>query len=912
MTERLPELVVLAPPTTGGEVVDLGGKAANLARATALGLPVPRWFVIPTTVFEWCSSASGMLAEIRDLLAPLVHADVSQLPATSQAIAAKVLALPLPTAITEAISTAYHQHFGESGMVAVRSSAVGEDSAAQSYAGQLDTFLFVKGEAELLSAIRRCWASAFSSRALFYRGQNGLPLCNFRVAVIVQEMVHGEVSGVLFTANPLTGNRDEALVSATFGLGEGLVSGALDADHWVVNKHTGKSQVEIATKCERIVLDTARGWGTCKVAVPELDQDKVTLTDSQLRSLLQLGERIAEQFGTPQDIEWTISAGQIYLLQTRPITVLPPMKPAGKLNLFDNSNIIESYSGVTTPLTFTFASRGYEIFYQQLGEALGFPPRLIKRCNPLLRNMIALVEGRVYYNLGNWYALLANFPAYRYLKRFFAQSIGARSTEGGPAEGPARQLGQLAYFVYRLLLNYARWDSSVEKFDRHFDAVYERVHGHDLLPLGIAELVELYLELEGELIWEWSAPIVNDFFAMLFYGLLKQLLTSWQLDESASLQNDLLCGEGGIVSTEPTRYILAMAKAVRADSSLRELFAHTDPAAIWDIINADPAHAEFLAKVKDYLQRFGYRCMGELRLEAIPLTVDPTFLFVNIANYCQIAERGGEAALDFGAIEARERAIRTQAESLLRQKLRGQPFKWLLLNRVLQDARKAVKNRENMRFARTKAFGLVREIFSEIGCKMHQHNLLDQPRDIFYLNLDEIIGWCQGRATCTNLRQLANLRKAEFDGHVTATPADRFETAGPVYLDNYFGEPDQPAVADETAQAILRGTSCCPGHVRNSVRLILPGSSDMRLSGEILVAERTDPGWIPLYPSASGLLIERGSILSHSAIVAREMGLPTIVGIKNLTKRISDGQYVEMDAQAGIVYLDRQPTNNAT
>jgi phosphohistidine swiveling domain-containing protein len=292
--------------------------------------------------------------------------------------------------------------------------------------------------------------------------------------------------------------------------------------------------------------------------------------------------------------------------------------------------------------------------------------------------------------------------------------------------------------------------------------------------------------------------------------------------------------------------------------------------------------------------------MNELKLEELSLRDRPDFLYQVLRNYLALGNAG---SLDVAAMEAREQRIRAGAETRAFAHLRAQPLgalKAAVFRRVLNAARSGVKNRENMRFARTRIYGVVRELVRALGRHLAAEKILDSPEDVFYLALDEVWDFVKGTAITTDLRALAALRKAELDAYRSGDePDDRFETYGLVYHRNPFRNrrlPD-PVPAD----GVLRGTGCCPGEVTGPVRVLRTPQDDMRLSGEILVAERTDPGWGPLYPSVSGILIERGSILSHSAIVAREMGIPTIVGIPCLVSTLRDGDTVKMNGSAGTV-----------
>ncbi|MBM3268128.1 MAG: hypothetical protein FJZ01_10820 [Candidatus Sericytochromatia bacterium] len=902
------QYVVPAAEAAARDPATLGGKAANLARLGSLGFPVPAWFAVPTEVYLGTLALGKLDAIIRDTVADIAWDNPAAARRAAEGLADLVRRVRWDAAAAHAIAEAYQQlGKGRDILVAVRSSAVGEDSAAASFAGQHDTFLFVKGADSVVAAISACWASAFSERALTYRRRNGLDLGDIRIAVVVQEMVFGEVSGVLFTANAISNDEDQAVLSATYGLGEGLVSGELDADNWIVDRASRKVvRTEIATKAHCIVFDQERGHGTTRAEVREDARDRPCLEDAQIAHLVDLGEQIAGRLGTPQDIEWTLREGEIYLLQTRPITTLKP-RPRGAKRLWDNSNIAESYYGVTTPLTFSFVNRMYEVAYQVLFDAFGIPQRVLRDHNEVFANLLGLLNGRIFYNLGNYYKIITFLPAYEYMKDFFDTMIGVQ--ERKDYEKRRRNwlktlfvgIPKICYLVGRIYGNFLLWDREVATFTARFNRTFEHYRNLDYASMSPDEILATYRTLEKALLWEWRAPMTNDFFAMVFFGLTRKLIAKWGIDTTGSLHNDLLCGEGGLESTEPAKELIRLGQLVRQDPELAALFAQTPEAAL-NARLAEPANearfAAFRERLASYLRRYGFRCMGELKLEVKNLIEDPTFVFAMLKNY-QRAEN-----LDLAEMEKREREIRARAEQEVARALAGRALRKVFFDWILCNARKGVRHRENLRMARTKAFGLVRQLFAGLGEQLARQDVLEHPDDVFFLELADCFAWVEGRSTLTNLKALVALRKAEFATYPDMPINDRLETLGAVYYGDQFYVP--PADADATGP-VLQGTSCCPGRAAAPAKVILTPGDDMRLAGEILVTERTDPGWVPLYPSASGLLIERGSLLSHAAVVARELGLPTIIGIKGLVRRVQDGQWVEMDGRAGTVTLDARP-----
>jgi pyruvate,water dikinase len=894
----------------GGE--GLGGKAANLARLENLGLPVPPWYAITTDSFLLALDAAGLRDRIAERLATVREAEADGEDAWRRAageIRGWILGLPLPRELEAEIARSHAERIPDGALVAVRSSAAGEDAAGESFAGLHDSFLFVRGEEALRDAVRGVWASAWNERALAYRRAKGISVDGIAVAVVVQEMVDARSAGVLFTANPNNGSVYELVASAVWGTGEGLVSAGLDADTWIIDKETLEITPQIAEKSERIVLNRRAGHGVLREELPAELRQRASLTDDEIRDLVRAGLVIEGSFREPQDIEFAFdAAGRLFLLQARPVTTVEETGPAaGNRLLWDNSNIIESYSGVTSPMTFSFIRRAYSIVYHCFAEVMGIAPETVRGHRDVFDNMLGLFRGQVYYNLFNWYRLVRLFPGFNYNKKFMESMMGVREglEEGEQPAAPGGlrrytvELPALLRLLARSARNFLRIRPIVESFQAHFREHYGRWSRLDFRAMAPHELAALYREMEEKLLWEWKAPIINDFFVMVFYGTLKKLCASWCGDEAGTLQNDLIAGEGGIESTEPTRMLLRLAAEARQDPDLRRLLQDHTPDELATLVPTDPRQTRFAAEIARYLDLYGFRCVNELKLEEPSLRDRPAFLYQILRNYLS----GDAASLDVKAMEEREKKVRRDAEQRAFAAIRA-PWKRAIFRRVLGNARLGVKNRENMRFARTRIYGLLRELLRALGETFTAEKILDARDDIFYLTIDEVWDFIRGRAVTTNLRPLAALRRAEFDTWRRETdriPADRFATFGLPYHRNLYQGRPQPAPVD--ADGLLRGTGCCPGIVTGPVKILRTPTEDARLDGEILVAERTDPGWVPLYPSVSGLLIERGSILSHSAIVAREMGIPTIVGIAGLVTTLQTGQVVTMDGAAGTVRI---------
>jgi len=848
-----------------------GGKARALARAQRAGLPVPPWFVLSAAAFGESLTPDQRRALDR-------AADPASLADVLDAVA---LAPEIHSALAEAVRELAPN--GE--LVAVRSSASDEDGTEHSFAGQLESFLNM-APGDVAETVRAVWRSGFSDRILAYRRERGLSPLPHPPAVLIQRMVSPRAAGVAFGADPVSGRRGVAVVSAVAGLGSALVSGEADADTWHVDRHGAIIERRTA--------------------------DRPSLSDAEVIQVATLARAAGRHFGRPQDIEWAL-AHQLVLLQSRPITSLRAMAdPDARLTIWDNSNIVESYSGVTTPLTFSFAQEIYQYVYRQFCRMMGVPQHAIAAHEETFQNMLGLVQGRLYYNLLNWYRVLALLPGYQVNRRFMEQMMGVKeplpdalATEIAHTTRRGRIVDALYLVrtVIGLIVNHLA-------LNRRVDAFYERLDGALAVPAPpledrrIDELVAHYRELRSRLLLSWDAPLVNDFFAMIFYGLLRHLVMRWCGDPDGTLQNDLIGGKGGIVSAEPAVRLQRMARLAAADPALVECLTRGSAE---EIVAASDGHEEFAVEYRAYLAKFGDRTVNELKLESATLHDDPLPLFRAVGALAQQRRAAGATDGPLSTTSAADR-LRIESKRRVNDALAGHPVRRLVFGWVLRHAQRRVRDRENLRLERTRLFGRVRRIFLEIGRRLHVVELLDDARDIFYLEVDEVLAFADGRATTTDLRALSTLRKEQFREYAAGLPPDdRFETRGPVYHGHDFRRTD---VAADSSGEVRKGLGCCPGIVRGPVRLVTDPNAVDLTERMILVAEHTDPGWIMVFPSARAILVERGSLLSHAAIVARELGIPAVVSLPGVMRWLKDGDWVEMDGSTGTVRRVAPPSDH--
>ena len=738
------------------------------------------------------------------------------------------------------------------GPFAVRSSARAEDGAEHSHAGQFDTVLNVAA-ANVWQAAQQVYQSGFGDTVATYRQLKSGGAAE-GPAVIVQRMIDAQSAGVAFSADPVSGQRGVVVISAIAGLGERLVSGEVDGEDW-------------------IVTDTAQG--------PDAPQ---VLTPAQALAVADLARRAEAAFATPQDIEWAIDAAGLHILQSRPITtpLLPAPQVDTALTIFDNSNIVESYPGMVSPLTYSFAVHVYARVYRAFVGLLGVPDATVAAHAGVFGNMLGRVDGRVYYNLVNWYRALALLPGFSLNRAYMETMMGVatpmpdevtQSIGPPPAKGAARMVEylKLVRVAGGLIWQAIRLPRTRARFYDRLNAALDS--GFDPQTAGPTALAAEYRRIESTLLDRWDAPLVNDFLCMIAFGASRNLLEKWLGPQGLILHNDVMIGQGDIVSAEPAQRIAQMGQMVAQAGLAKALAA--------DGLDALAGHPAILQKVHAYLDRFGDRCTEELKLESIPLTDDPSSLLQAIAASAgrgPVADRVGTAP-DWSAL-------------FPKNPIRRHFAKWLI-----NWTKARVRDRENLRFERTRIFGLTRRVFLALGREFAARGLIAAPRDIFYLTKDEALGAVEGYGLSPDLKSLIALRKAEDAASaLRPDPPERITLRGPAIAPVW-----QPESTTKDPATQRSATGCSAGRVTARSRVIRDPRTETLTPGDILIARHTDPGWIAVFSNAAAIVVERGSLLSHSAIVARELGIPCVVGLKGATQWISDGELICVDGATGMV-----------
>ena len=864
-----------------------GGKAATLSRIRALGIAVPDGKVLTTTAFRQWLDRAGLRQAIGALTRELRASDPQALAVVGHEIRSLAMAAPIPSEIEAALDEAYAD-LGGRGPLIVRSSGVGEDGREASFAGQLDSVLHVGGRRDLTRAVRQCWASYWSDRALFYRYARGVSLDG--MAVLIQRQVAPSLAGVLFTEDPH--DASSLVVEYGRGLADGLVSGQVDPERLRVRR------------CDADGTD-----------LPEVPRD---IAGS---GLLSLSLRLEQLLGGPQDIEWAIDESRaLWIVQARPITrAAAPARAPASPTWWSNANVNENFPAPISPLLYSIASTGYYHYFRNLGLAFGVSRRRIQAMDHALRGIIGVHGARMYYNLTNIHAVLRMAPLGEALARSFNQFVGAHCVAPVPAGSATWRIGRISQslevmrIAWSTAWQYLFFRRRLETFERDVDA-FAGDTGRDRLATAtlheLAGALRRFVEIRQH---RWTNASLADAAAMVCYSLLHRATKGVPVDAAdTSLHNRLLRALPGVPSGQPPVRLWALSRLIRQDTSLAALFASDNSAATLRAIRTDGRFAAFRQEFDRYLDDWGFRSSSELMLTVPSLQEDPRPLVELLARLAAEDQESPEVAM------ARQAAARVdETHRVLRRLAARAPHRALVLWVTLAATRRSIAFRERARLKQALLYTRCRTIVLEIGRRLVSDGRLDNRDQIFMLRWEEIDDLLSGRTMFpTGVKALVRLRAREHAHLSPTTPPDTFVLERGDYWQPRVGALDDSAQAPEPVTSddrVLRGTSACGGAVTAPAAVLAGVDEAHRLrSGDILVTRQTDPGWAPVFGLISGLVIERGGMLSHGAVIAREFGLPCVVGVAHATSRIPHGRIVTVDGDAGFCVVGESGTGAAS
>ena len=850
------------------DAAQVGYKFSRLEEMRSAGFPVPRFVCLPVDAFDQA------LESVRPVTQDVVEW------CTRARAALRTAAIPADLAKT--VAAELDAVFGHEAVFAVRACVVpsqdgiSEDGADNPFAGMSDSFLYVP-RPQVLDRVSACWASAFTERAVRYRMRLGRDPRQARVAVGIQEMVPGVRSFVAFTRDPRNGGHD-TVIAAAHGIGTGVVNEEADIDHYFV------SGAEIRTAPVRKRRMVGPDGPT---DVPEDLVDGPVLSVPEIRKIADMGARVESLFGCPQDIEGAITAnGAIFLVQARPIV---QARERAAPVYWTNHNITESFPGVSCALTYSQAQEFYKRSFSDLYPRLGVPKRRYESRKHYLEQMVGFLDGRVYYRVAAWHALHGLLPAFELIRPGWENTMGIAGPARGEPQWTRRQaLGALPGLIARMTRHPAR----VKEFLRWWDEFYDQAG--DLSGRTPEQLIDLYRHMWAQVSVRWGITLVNSIYLRLSADLTNALLRRWT-GEDRSLLVGLLANGRENRTLLAVRAAVGLAEEFGTNAELRGAILHDDSKQVWQDIQVGRYGEREIAAVNDYLWQFGDRSPHDLKLEEATPRQQPWMILDLIRPYLQQA---------LTTADNHERERRAAAEA--RQRLAALcPRRWrrAVLLASAAGLRATIRFREDTRFCRSQLYGLSREVMWRLGAELADVGQLDSPDGIFDLTVHEVIGAFDGTLPGADLRGLSSHRRAERERHMNM-PARHTLLAT---------EPDIPltkalAAASEVrhrpADGALRGLGSSPGVARGRARVVLDLTADAtEYQGTILVARETDPGWLFLMLAARGLVVERGTLLSHTAITGRLLGIPTVVSVTDATSRIPDGALIEIDGDLGTIHI---------
>jgi phosphohistidine swiveling domain-containing protein len=868
-----------------------GGKGASLSTLARAGFPVPGGFIVTTEAYRAYVAAHNLTGFILATVNTVPSGDPSALGVASRAIRSRFTVDLLPPGLAAALCEAY----AELGRppVAVRSSGTAEDLPEASFAGQQDTYLNVVGEKDLLTAVVNCWGSLWTARAIGYRGRNDIPHRDVALAVVVQGMIDSEASGVLFTANPLDGKRTEYVAEATLGLGEGLVSGQVEPDRYVLEAATGRVLSKTLGAKALVVQAKPEGGTTQRVVDAPSRQ---ALPDSAIGELVQLGRRVTELLGCPQDVEWAWADERIHLLQARPITSLFPL-PAGMAP--DPLRVLFSLAtvqGLIDPIT-PLGQDALKAVFAGVAGLFGY--QLTLHTQPTLHT----AAGRLFINLTG----LVRHPRLRHPLRMFLGVVEPGTNQAlerlwdDPRLAPTgrlplgtvvRLLRLVLVVLTRLVRALLRPDREREWLLREMEVRAAIFQGRVAALSSLAERLALIRQvLDGALRFVLPHFVPRFGAGMASMNLIGQVATR-SLDEEWDIWA-LTRGMPHNVTTEMDLALWGTAVAIKDDPPSLARFQGAPPEALAADYLAGRLPEAAQSGLGRFLERYGMRGPGEIDLGRRRWREDPAPVMQVLGSYLRISEpdQMPDAVLSRGAASA-EAALDRLVEGL--RATCGGRLKARLVRWAWGRMRALVGLRELPKFWAIRMMGITRAALLECGAELAAVGL-GRPEDLAFLHLDELeaVAAGEGRdwATLVEERRRAHVREGK-----------RVQIPRLLLSDGQaFYEGVSADVAEE--EGVLVGGPVSPGVVEGTVRVVLDPYDAQLEPGEILVCPGTDPAWTPLFLAAAGLVTEVGGLMTHGSVVAREYGIPAVVGVHQATARLATGQRVQVDGTAGRVIL---------
>lgn len=778
----------------------LGSKIENLALMKVAGLPVP----------DFETFAFNELVESNEKIEKALKEGEDKTVQEKSRL--------LKNAVRESVAVS-REIFLEGEKFSVRSSSCVEDSADNSFAGQFDTFLNVERR-DIPDRIADCVCSLYNENVLTYMEQKGLDISLLKMNVIVQRMVNSDVSGIVFTANP-QGILNETVIVAGKGLGENVVS-------------------------DRI--DTTSYYYSLTDDIYYYDGKENLLSDEKVHELIDTSKIICEHIGKYTDIEFAIENDKLFILQARPITTLSDEKPL----IFDNSNIVESYPGLSLPLTVSFVDMVYAGVFKDTARRLLKNEKELKKHYDILENTVGNSNGRLYYNLNNWYNAIKFLPFSKKIIAVWQELVGVKYKEYDDNKNKINPFVKASVY-FNTVTELVNTPKNMKKLNDDFIDIKNYVYGRFEEEMNAEQIFELFDKIQDRLLSCWGITLLNDTYAFIFTGLLKSRLKK-KYENHEQIANSYISGISNIESMKPVREMIKIAMEKEKMSS-------------W----------EYSRRAKEYIAVYGDRCLEELKLETETFRTNPELFDAKINEFAEDIEK--------------------LLPLLEEQKQEKFEIKDPITKFLSKKCMLGIGNREIQRLNRGRIFGMVREAVLRMGDIYVKENYIDNRRDVFYLTLDELRSLVK---TPCDMRETVAARKNKYEMYALLPAYSRI-----VFSDKAFDKNHRNINMNSVycGKDEMLGIPCSNGVVEGEACVVTDVKNVSSVKDKILITKMTDPGWVFLLAEAKGVVSEKGSLLSHTAIISRELGIPAVVGIDNLMTTVKNGDTVRLDGASGVVKI---------
>ncbi len=847
----------------------VGGKGLNLGELSSVqGIQVPEGFCVTTVGYEKAIEQNEDFRTLLQQLTKLKMEERAQIGQISTKIREVIMAVEIPSDVVEAV-THYLSRFGNEHAYAVRSSATAEDLPYASFAGQQDTYLNIIGEEAILQHIRKCWASLFTERAVTYRMQNGFEHNQVSICVVVQKMVFPEASGILFTADPVTSNRKVLSIDASFGLGEALVSGLVSADNYKVKEGEIVDKM-IATK--KVAMYALKEGGTETKQIDPAQQKIQILSEQQILQLASIGRQIEAYFGCPQDIEWCLAHNTFYIVQSRPITTLYPIPEEndGGNHVYISVGHQQMMTDAMKPLGLSFfllttnapmRKAGGRLFVdatQQLASPASrdYLINTLGKSDPLVRDALTTIIER-----DNFITLLPDDEKEKSVSKSKQPANSQPEIENDPA------------IVTNLIQNS---EASIEELKRNM----QTKSGVGVLDFILEDIQQLKKVLFNP---QSIAVIMAGMNASTW---MNEKMEQWLGEKNAadtlsqSVQNN--------ITSEMGLALMDVADVIRPYQEVITYLQHVEDDSFLDELVQFKGGEEARDAILTFLNKYGMRCSGEIDITKTRWSEKPTTIIPMILNNIRDFEYGASKRK---FEEGLQEALKKEEELIERlQHLPDSKQKVEETKQMIRNIRNFIGYREYPKYGMINRYFIYKQALLKEAEQLVQSGVIHEVNDIYYLTFEEL-----HEVVRTNKLdyELIQKQKNDYKLYEKLTPPRIMTSEGEIITGKYKRE-------NLPADAIV-GLPVSSGVIEGRARVILNMEEANLEEGDILVTAFTDPGWTPLFVSIKGLVTEVGGLMTHGAVIAREYGLPAVVGVENATKLIKDGQRIRVHGTEGYI-----------